>query len=272
MGRVDDRVVIVTGSARGTGEATARLLASEGAHVVLGDVAEEAGRRVAGEIGDRARFQPLDVGSEASWQALVDAVLAEHGRVDALVNNAAVLHMAALDDTPLEVYERVVRVNQVGPFLGMKAVAPVMKQAGRGSIVNVSSIDGMTAKNGLVAYSASKWAVRGMTRVAALELGKFGIRVNAVCPEAGSADMIRPYLPEARMLRPGQEIEPGWYAVSVMVEQMVPAILAARPEDVYRYEDLRRGAELWRPFWQSVLERGEDHGWVAGTFHLYRLE
>ena len=104
--------------------------------------------------------------------------------------------MAALEETTLADYERVVRVNQVGPFLGMKAVAPTMKRAGRGSIVNVSSIDGMSAKNGLVAYSASKWAVRGMTRVAAIELGRHGIRVNAVCPEAGSAEMFRPYLPE----------------------------------------------------------------------------
>ncbi len=196
MGRMDGKLAIVTGAARGTGEATARLLAEEGARVVLADVLEEQGSQVAKEIGAAARFQRLDVTSEESWTELVAATTREHGRIDALVNNAAVLHMAALDETTLADYERVVRVNQVGPFLGMKSVAPVMKQAGRGSIVNVSSIDGMSAKNGLVAYSASKWAVRGMTRVAAIELGQFGIRVNAVCPEAGSAEMIRPYLPD----------------------------------------------------------------------------
>jgi 3alpha(or 20beta)-hydroxysteroid dehydrogenase len=196
MGRQDGRVAIVTGAARGTGEATARLLAEEGARVVLCDLLEEAGSRVAAEIGDAASFRRLDVGDEADWAALVDAVTAEHGGIDVLVNNAGVLHMAGLEETSLADYERVVRVNQVGPFLGMRAVAPVMKRAGRGAIVNVSSIDGMSAKNGLVAYAASKWAVRGMTRVAAIELGRHGIRVNAVCPEAGSAAMFGPYLPE----------------------------------------------------------------------------
>ncbi len=196
MGRMDGKLAIVTGAARGTGEATARLLAAEGARVVLADLLEEQGALVAKEIGAAARFQRLDVTSEESWHEVVDAALGELGGIDTLVNNAGILHMAALDETELSDYERVVRVNQVGPFLGMKAVAKVMKQAGRGSIVNVSSIDGMSAKNGLIAYSASKWAVRGMTRVAAIELGKFGIRVNTVCPEAGSAEMIRPYLPE----------------------------------------------------------------------------
>jgi 3alpha(or 20beta)-hydroxysteroid dehydrogenase len=192
---MDGKVAIVTGSARGTGEATARLLAREGARVVVADILEEPAQLVAKEIGSAAVFQRLDVTSEDDWRRAVEATMAREGRVDALVNNAAVLHMAAIEDTELATYERVVRVNQVGTFLGIRAVAPVMRQAGCGSIVNVASIDGMSAKNGLIAYSASKWAVRGMTRVAALELGRFGIRVNAVCPEAGNADMMRPYIP-----------------------------------------------------------------------------
>jgi 3alpha(or 20beta)-hydroxysteroid dehydrogenase len=196
MGRVEGKIAIVTGAARGTGEATARLLAAEGARVVVADVLEEPGRLVAKEIGDAARFAALDVTSEAQWADVVEATRRDLGGVDVLVNNAGVLHMAAVDATSLEDYERVIRVNQIGPFLGMKAVAPLMKEAGGGSIVNISSIDGMSAKNGLVAYSASKWAVRGMTRVAAIELGKFGVRVNAVCPEAGSTEMMRPYMPE----------------------------------------------------------------------------
>jgi 3alpha(or 20beta)-hydroxysteroid dehydrogenase len=195
MGRVEGKVAIVTGAARGTGETTARLLAREGARVVVADILEERGQLVAKEIGSAARFERLDVTSEDDWRGVVDACVAREGRIDVLVNNAAVLHMAAIEDTQLADYERVVRVNQVGTFLGIKAVAPVMKRSGRGSIVNVASIDGMSAKNGLVAYSASKWAVRGMTRVAALELGKHGIRVNAVCPEAGNAEMMRPYIP-----------------------------------------------------------------------------
>jgi 3alpha(or 20beta)-hydroxysteroid dehydrogenase len=196
MGRLDGKVAIVTGSARGTGEATARLFAREGARVVVADLLEDTGAQVATELGASAAFERLDVGREDDWRRVVDATVARWGTVDVLVNNAAVLLMAALEDTALEAYEKVVRVNQVGPYLGMKTVAPVMRRAGRGSIVNVSSIDGMTAKNGLIAYSASKWAVRGMTRVAALELGADGIRVNAVCPEAGSAEMFRPYLPQ----------------------------------------------------------------------------
>jgi len=158
-------------------------------------VLEELGRQAAKEIGAPARFERLDVTSEEDWRRVVEDTVAREGQVDVLVNNAAVLHMAAIEDTTLAEYERVVRVNQVGTFLGIRAVAPVMKQAGRGSIVNVASIDGMSAKNGIVAYAASKWAVRGMTRVAALELGQRGIRVNAVCPEAGNADMMRPYIP-----------------------------------------------------------------------------
>jgi 3alpha(or 20beta)-hydroxysteroid dehydrogenase len=195
MGRIDDKVVIVTGAARGTGEATARLLAREGARVVVADVLEEPGRRVAKDLEGKGLFERLDVTSEADWKRVVEATAEREGRIDVLVNNAAVLHMAAIEDTSLSEYERVVRVNQVGTFLGIRAVAPAMKRAGRGSIVNVASIDGMSAKNGIVAYAASKWAVRGMTRVAALELGQQGIRVNAVCPEAGNADMMRPYIP-----------------------------------------------------------------------------
>jgi 3alpha(or 20beta)-hydroxysteroid dehydrogenase len=197
MGRVEGKVAIVTGAARGTGEATARLLAREGARVVVADILEERARLVAKELGGASVFERLDVTSEEDWQRVVAATADRLGAVDVLVNNAAVLHMAAIEDTALADYERIVRVNQVGTFLGIKAVAPVMKRAGRGSIVNVASIDGMSAKNGIVAYAASKWAVRGMTRVAALELGRFGIRVNAVCPEAGNAEMMRPYVPEA---------------------------------------------------------------------------
>ncbi len=196
MGRLDGKVALVTGAARGTGEATARLFASEGARVVIGDVLDEAGRAVAKDLGDAARCLRLDVTSEADWRHGVQTTLEAFGRLDVLVNNAAVLHMAALVDTRLEDFERVVRVNQIGTFLGMRAVVEPMKQSGGGSIVNISSVDGLRGHNGVVAYASTKWAVRGMTKVAALELGKFGIRVNAVCPEAGSAEMMQPYVPE----------------------------------------------------------------------------
>lgn len=201
MGRLDGKVAIVTGAARGTGEATARLFVHEGARVILGDIRDDDGEKVANDLGAAARYVHLDVTSETDWRKGVEAAVDGFAGLDVLVNNAGVLLMAAIEDTSLADFERVVRVNQVGTFLGIRSVLESMKRAGKGSIVNVSSIDGMTAKNGLVAYSSSKWAVRGITRVAALELGKFGIRVNAVCPEAGGPAMIAPYVP------PGVDLE-----------------------------------------------------------------
>ena len=194
-GRLAGKVALVTGAARGTGEATARLFAAEGARVVLADILDEPGRDVAKHLGDAAHYVHLDVTSELDWENAVAAAAEAFGAVTVLVNNAAVLHLAAIGDTELADFERVVRVNQTGSFLGIRAVIEPMRGAGGGSIVNISSIDGLRAQNGLVAYASSKWAVRGITRVAALELGKYGIRVNTVCPEAGSAEMIAPYVP-----------------------------------------------------------------------------
>jgi 3alpha(or 20beta)-hydroxysteroid dehydrogenase len=196
VGRLAGKVAIISGAARGTGEATARLFAAEGARVVVADILTERGQSVAQELGDAALFVQLDVTSEVSWQRAIEQTTQHFGTLNVLVNNAGVLHMAALCDTAVADFERVVAVNQKGVFLGMKTAAPVLQAAGGGSIVNVASIDGMKGGNGLVAYGGSKWAVRGMTRVAALELGKHGIRVNAVCPESGSPEMIRPFLPE----------------------------------------------------------------------------
>jgi 3alpha(or 20beta)-hydroxysteroid dehydrogenase len=195
MGMLEGKVAIVTGAARGTGEVTARLFVEEGAKVVVSDVRDEVGQGVARELGDAAHYLHLDVTAEADWRGAVQETIGLFGSLDILVNNAGVLLLAAVADTELAEFERVVRVNQIGTFLGIKAVIGPMKRAGAGAIVNISSIDGLSAQNGLIAYAASKWAVRGMTRVAALELGKFGIRVNAVCPEAGSPEMIAPYIP-----------------------------------------------------------------------------
>lgn len=194
-GRVEGKVVLVTGAARGTGEQTARLLVDEGARVVVADILDEPGEAVAADLGDAGCFVHLDVSSESSWSSAIDAAVSRFGGLDALVNNAGLFRMEALEDTPLEGFERLIRVNQIGPFLGMRAAVPAMKARG-GSIVNISSVDGLSAKNGLVAYASTKWALRGMTRVAALELGKYGIRVNAVCPEAGGPEMRAPYVPE----------------------------------------------------------------------------
>ena len=163
--------------------------------MVLADILDERGESLAKELGPAALYRHLDVTSEAEWRDAIDATLDHFGSLDVLVNNAAVLHLAAICDTELADFERVVRVNQIGTFLGVKCAAGAMQAAGGGSIVNISSIDGLRGQNGVVAYASSKWAVRGITKVAAVELGKFGIRVNAVCPEAGSAEMIAPYIP-----------------------------------------------------------------------------
>jgi len=181
MGRLDGKVAIITGAARGQGEAEARLFVEEGARVVMGDILDEEGEAVAADIGDAATYLHMDIRKEEAWERAV-AKAAEFGPLNVLVNNAAVTHFASLTDTTLEDFNRVVSINQTGTFLGMRSVAEPMKAAGGGSIVNVSSIDGLQAKNGLVAYAATKWAIRGMTKVAALELGRHGIRVNSLHP------------------------------------------------------------------------------------------
>jgi len=195
MGRLDGKVAIVTGAARGTGAVTARLFVQEGARVVIADVSREGGEAVAAGLGDAACFVATDVTREADWARCVAEAETRFGALQVLVNNAALLHLGALEDTSLADFERLLRVNTIGPFLGIRAALPALKRAGGGSIVNVSSIDGLAAKNGVVAYATSKWGVRGLTKVAAVELGKHGIRVNVVCPEAGSLDMLAPWLP-----------------------------------------------------------------------------
>jgi 3alpha(or 20beta)-hydroxysteroid dehydrogenase len=191
VGRLDGKVAIISGAARGQGEAQARLFAAEGASVVLGDVLDEQGAKVVDEIGAVARYRHLDVTNADDWDAIVELARAELGHVDVLVNNAGVLFSHPLEDHPLDEYLRVVQVNQVGCFLGMRAVVRAMRDAGGGSIVNTSSIAGLIGSQGLLAYSASKWAIRGMTKVAAVELGPDGIRVNSIHPGGVDTAMVR---------------------------------------------------------------------------------
>ena len=193
MGRVSGKVVIVTGAARGQGEAEARMFAAEGAKVLMGDVLDDKGNAVAKDIGADARYVHLDVSSETDWAAAIAVALEWGGRVDGLVNNAAIIRPAAIEDTSLADYMSVINVNQVGTFLGMKSVIAPMKKAGGGSIVNISSIDGILSKNGLISYSASKFAIRGMTKTAALEWGRFGVRVNSVHPGGVNTVMGNPF-------------------------------------------------------------------------------
>jgi len=188
----DGRVAIVTGAARGTGEAIARRLSRGGAHVVVTDVLEEHGTAVAEAVG--GSFQRLDVTDAGAWERCVGDAVAAHGRLDALVNNAAVLHMGTLANTDPETFRRVLDVNTVGPFLGIRAAAPTMKASGGGAIVNVASTDALTGMNGLTAYCSSKWGLRGLARAAAMELGREGIRVNTVCPAGGNPAMFGPWI------------------------------------------------------------------------------
>ena len=195
MGRLEGKVAIVTGAARGTGAVTARLFAEEGARVLLGDVRDEMGEEQAASIGSSAHYLHLDVTSESDWAGAVDRVTRDWGGVDVLVNNAAILLLVAFDEISRADFLRVIEVNLLGPFLGTQAVFPAMKARGGGSIVNISSTDGIKGMNGVSAYAGSKWGVRGITKSTAVELGAYGIRVNAVCPEAGNPNMSAPFVP-----------------------------------------------------------------------------
>jgi len=182
LGRLADKVVIVTGAARGQGAAEARLFAEEGARLVIGDVLDEEGGKVAEALGDEIHYVHLDVTCEEDWAAAIDCALAKFGRIDCLVNNAGIHESKSLAESTRADFERVLSVNLTGAFLGIKAVMGPMQDAGGGSIVNISSISGFGAVFGQAAYSSSKFGLRGLTKAAAIELGPHGIRVNSVHP------------------------------------------------------------------------------------------
>lgn len=190
MGRFSDRVFLISGGARGLGEAQARQLVAEGGKVVIGDVLVDEGRRLATELGDGCTFQPLDVTSEAQWRDAV-ALTRRIGPLHGLVNNAGIFHPASIPDTTTEIFERHTRINQLGTFLGMQAVVPAFEHTGSGAIVNISSAAGLRGAPNTIAYTATKWAVRGMTKAAALELADRNIRVNSVHPGPIDTDMLR---------------------------------------------------------------------------------
>ena len=197
MQRMDGKVAIVTGSARGTGAAIARLFVEEGARVLLSDVLDDRGERLASELGSAAAYRHLDVREEDDWANAIESARDRFGgRVDVLVNNAAILKIASIADTTPADMRSLFEVNQLGPFLGIRAVAPLMREQGGGAIVNVASSDGVKGMNGVAGYASTKWGLRGITRACAMELARHRIRVNAVCPEAGSPEMSAPFLPE----------------------------------------------------------------------------
>ncbi|MDZ5620478.1 glucose 1-dehydrogenase [Nocardioides sp. HM23] len=199
MGRLDNKVAIVTGAAMGQGAAIARAYVAEGATVVIADVAKEAGQALADELGESAHFAHHDVSDPASWTTLVDDTNTRFGPVNVLANNAGILRFGQIEHMPLEEFQLLVNVNQVGVFLGMQAVARTMRKNGGGSIINASSIEGIAGMPSCTAYAATKWAIRGMTKCAAMELGPKGIRVNSVHPGMIDTPMTRVHGGDAAM-------------------------------------------------------------------------
>ncbi|WP_405584152.1 SDR family NAD(P)-dependent oxidoreductase [Streptomyces sp. NBC_01092] len=253
MSKLDGQVVIVTGAARGQGEQEARLFAAEGARVVVADVLDGQGQALAEEID--ALYVHLDVGEEADWRAAVAAARQAYGRIDGLVNNAGILRFNSLVDTPLDEFMQVVRVNQVGCFLGIKTVAPEMEDGG--TIVNTASYTGVTGMAAVGTYAATKHAILGLTRVAALELAPRGIRVNAMCPGAIDTAMSNP-----AQLDPEADAEETSRALDALYRKLVPLGRIGKPEEVARLA-------LFLSSDDSSYITGQpfviDGGWLAGV-------
>ena len=188
MGLLDNKVAIITGGARGQGAVEGQLFSDAGATVVLTDVLDEQGEQTAGELG--CDYLHLDVSDDAGWDTVVAEITARHGRIDVLVNNAGIFQAAAMMATTSADFRRMMDINALGVFLGMQKVGAVMSAQEAGSIVNISSVAGLMGTQGSFAYSASKWAVRGMTKSAAKELGRRGVRVNSVHPGFIDTDML----------------------------------------------------------------------------------
>jgi 3alpha(or 20beta)-hydroxysteroid dehydrogenase len=196
MGRLTDKVAIITGASGGIGTAAARLFVAEGARVVIADVSDAPGRRLAQELGDQAVFQKLDVTQEASWASAVELALRRFNALNVLINNAGVFVPKPFIETTLDEWDAHYRVNQWGIYLGMRAVVDSMRAAGGGSIVNTSSGASARGFPGMFAYAATKWAVRGMSKAAALDLAQFKIRVNCIMPGIVDTAMYRSNGPE----------------------------------------------------------------------------
>jgi 3alpha(or 20beta)-hydroxysteroid dehydrogenase len=200
MARFDGKIILISGGARGQGAAEARALVAEGAKVVIGDVIEDKGAALAQELGNAAAFVRHDVTSEADWDRAVKAAEAMGG-LHGLVNNAGIYQPKSLMETDNELWDRHMRINQTGCFLGMKAVVPAMERTGGGSIVNISSGAGLRGSPQAFAYSATKWALRGMTKSAAMDLARKKIRVNSVHPGPIDTEMLNVRTPEQNAAR-----------------------------------------------------------------------
>ena len=204
MARLDGKVALISGGARGQGATEARMFAQEGARVVFGDILDEEGKRVEAqirELGGEATYVHLDVTREADWQAAVETAVNRYGKLDVLVNNAGILIRKGIEETTVEDWDRIMAVNAKGVFLGTKAAIPAMRQAGGGSIINISSTAGLVSSlSGSASYTATKGAVRLFTKATAIQYAKEGIRCNSVHPGPIETDMIQDTLNDpARM-------------------------------------------------------------------------
>ncbi|WP_336880476.1 glucose 1-dehydrogenase [Rhodococcus globerulus] len=250
MNALTNKTVIITGGAQGMGAATAKLLTEQGARVVVADVAEEPGKSLVAKLGDTASFFRLDVTSESDWQAALLHTLEHHGTVTSLVNNAGINYFSGVLDIEEEKVMRLLSINVLGAMLGVKTIAPAIKQAGSGgAIVNISSLDGLRAVNGLSAYVASKWALRGLTKAQALELGP-DIRVNSVHPGGVNTQLGNP------TGITGAELNQPYTRVPLRRIGEPNEIAAATAFLISDAASYMTGAEL-----------AVDGGWTAGYYH-----
>lgn len=262
MGRLTGRVVLVSGAARGQGEAEARLFVAEGASVVLGDVLDAQGEAVARELGEAAAYVHLDVRDEESWRQAVAVARSRFGKVDGLVNNAGILRFNELARTPVEEFREVVDVNQTGCFLGMKTLAPEIEAAGGGTIVNTASYAAMAGMAFLTSYAATKAAIVGMTRVASMELVGRGVRVNAMCPGAIDTPMTNPVKATESGLRVDGSGDGSDEAMDAFYAKVVPQGRVGTAEEVAKLA-------LFLTCEDSSYVSGQpfvvDGGWLAGV-------